>query len=434
MDWTEKQIKYIIQDMIEENPLACRALFSIAAIEFTDQVSTMAVTLDERPILNINPSFCRDHLQTENDVKAVLLHEFLHVLLMHTEKYELSDPLLNIALDAIINAIIYRYKGMDYSGFFVRFYRWELISFLLRPSDNSVNNEIDSEWLKIHLKIYRGDYCADDLYELLKYLWEKVNPKQTESIVLLGGHSKGNKPGEVSPQMTRLLDEILKKMDGTLIWNKNSSHGTGDRLADELQQILRFKKNRWEQSTLKILKKCVLSDPKAKTEMAADEVILPVLSSLDRRAVARFTHGGLIPFSRNERTKRTEGHLAHVYFDVSGSMSAEIDDLIPLLHHFRAYLKMPLWAFSNSVEEAKFIHGHFKYKTTSGTSIEPVFDHMRKNNIRKCLIVTDGYVEEITDTMLRNLVRSDINVVVSAAGNPEKFEKMEIPFYQLEKQ
>ena len=57
MSWTEKQIRYIIQDMIEENPLACRALLEISEIVFTDKVPTMAVSLSERPVLNINPKF-----------------------------------------------------------------------------------------------------------------------------------------------------------------------------------------------------------------------------------------------------------------------------------------------------------------------------------------------------------------------------------------
>ncbi len=90
MNWTEKQIKFIIQDMIEENPLACSALFKISSIEFTEQVDTMAVQISSHPILYINLSFCQKHLLCENDVKAILLHEFLHVLLLHTEKYKLN--------------------------------------------------------------------------------------------------------------------------------------------------------------------------------------------------------------------------------------------------------------------------------------------------------------------------------------------------------
>ena len=84
MNWTEQQIKYIIQDFTEENVLACRALFMITDIEFTTKISTMAVTLSKNPVLKINLEFCNNHLQLENDVKAVLLHEFLHVLLLHT--------------------------------------------------------------------------------------------------------------------------------------------------------------------------------------------------------------------------------------------------------------------------------------------------------------------------------------------------------------
>ena len=54
MNWTEQQIKYIIQDFTEENVLACRALFMITDIEFTTKISTMAVTLSKNPVLKIN--------------------------------------------------------------------------------------------------------------------------------------------------------------------------------------------------------------------------------------------------------------------------------------------------------------------------------------------------------------------------------------------
>ncbi|MBK6774088.1 MAG: hypothetical protein IPG78_18495 [Ignavibacteria bacterium] len=100
----------------------------------------MAVSLSSKPVLKINRAFCNNFLLTENDVKTVLLHEFLHVLMLHTEKYKICDPLLNIALDAIINAVIYRYKGIEYAGFFARYYKWEYLSFLLRPkTDDAVD-------------------------------------------------------------------------------------------------------------------------------------------------------------------------------------------------------------------------------------------------------------------------------------------------------
>jgi predicted metal-dependent peptidase len=125
--------------------------------------------------------------------------------------------------------------------------------------------------------------------------------------------------------------------------------------------------------------------------------------------------------------------LATIYLDVSGSMSEEIDELISLLYHFRTYIKMPLLVFSNEVVPARFKDGKLEYESTGGTSIGPVFDHLRQNNIKKSLIVSDGYVEKIDDFMLRNLRRENINVLVSANGNPQKFMEMKIPYLQLEK-
>ena len=428
MEWTEKQIHYIIQDMIEENPMACSALLTISAVEFTDKVSTMAVTLSEHPVLKINMDFCRKFLLTENDIKAVLLHEFLHVLLLHTEKYKVSDPLLNIALDAIINAIIFRYKGMDYANLFTRLYKWKEMSFLLRPKRKNCN-PVQSEWLKIHEQIYKGEYCADDLYELLVYLKDNISGMD-DTIILLGDHT-GRK---ISEGIKEILDGIMKKMDGTLVWNKPGSYGRDDKLKIEEQNILKYKQKRWERSALKLLKKCLLPDEREKKQTVSGDVILPVLSIYDRRMMARFRFTGIIPLSKNRMEMPVASQLATVYLDVSGSMSNEIDSLISLLYYFRPYIKMPLLVFSNEVFKARFKNGKLKYHTTGGTSISPVFDHMRKNRISKCMIVTDGYVEDITDSVLLNLKKENIRVLVSADGNPEQFAKNSIPYQQLEKQ
>ncbi|MCX6274411.1 MAG: hypothetical protein NTV09_04305 [Bacteroidetes bacterium] len=429
MNWTEQQIKYIIRDFTDENPLACRALLMITDIEFTLKIPTMAVSLSKKPVLKINLTFCREHLQSEDDVKAVLLHEFLHVLLLHTVKYKISNPLLNIALDAIINSIIFRYKGMQYADFFVRFYKWEKMSFLLRPEDSSGWRSFDYEWIDIHRRIYDGKYGGDDLYELLVYLKDKINMKDIEKISLLGNHCDE----EISEESKEILDGIMKKMDGTMIWNKSGVRGIGGKLNREEAEGIRHKKNKWDQTTLALLKKSLLPDMKFKNETVIFETMLPVLSSSDRRSIARFKYSGLIPIARNESTRPIPSNLATIYLDVSGSMSAEIDALVSLLFHFRSYIKMPLMVFSNEVTEARFNKGKLEYESSGGTSIGPVFDHLRKNKIRKSLIVSDGYLEAIDDFMLRELRIENISVLVSASGNPEKFMDMKIPYLQLEK-
>ncbi|MFM7328685.1 MAG: hypothetical protein ACKO3B_08125, partial [Bacteroidota bacterium] len=70
MNWTEQTIRSILSDMAAENPLACRALLDISAVEFTGEVRTMAVSIQQRPVLMINMNFCRQHLQSESDVKC----------------------------------------------------------------------------------------------------------------------------------------------------------------------------------------------------------------------------------------------------------------------------------------------------------------------------------------------------------------------------
>ena len=413
--------------MTEEDPLACRALLQLTEIIFTDRVPTMAVTISKSPALLINLNFCREQLESENDVKAVLLHEFLHVLLLHTGKYEMSNPLLNIALDAIINAIIYRYKGMEYAGFFSRFYKWEKMSFLLRPAAGE--KALSFEWGQLHSSIYTGHYCADDLYELLEYLKPKISRRDIEKIILIGDHTKE----AVSEEMKKVLDGILKKMNGTLIWNKPSAYGLGDKLTHEKQEIQKYRQNRWNKITMNLLRRSLLPDEKTKKEEARIELILPVLSSTDRRAMARYRYSGIVPFSVNEVRTPSASHLASVYLDVSGSMNAEIGELISLLWRFRSCLKLPLWVFSNQVSEARFIEGKLVFHSTGGTSIGPVFEHIRKNKVMKSLIITDGYTENIWPEMLKDIRKENIQVLISSGGNPQVFDEAGIKYSQLPK-
>jgi hypothetical protein len=88
---------------------------------------------------------------------------------------------------------------------------------------------------------------------------------------------------------------------------------------------------------------------------------------------------------------------------------------------------------SSLVVAARFKDGKLEYECTGGTSIGPVFEHIRTNKIGKSLIVSDGYVETIDDFMLKDLQRENINVLVSVDGNPEKFMDVKIPYLQLEK-
>ncbi len=120
----ERAIRFraILAELIDENPFAIRAVLRILGVEFTADVPTLAVTCEERPRLLVNLDFVGEHCRTDAEVKALLCHEFLHVLLRHTEERKPFTRARHLALDAVINAIIHREHGSEYSAMMSRYY------------------------------------------------------------------------------------------------------------------------------------------------------------------------------------------------------------------------------------------------------------------------------------------------------------------------
>ncbi|MBK9705067.1 MAG: hypothetical protein IPO75_17415 [Betaproteobacteria bacterium] len=112
----------LLAELIDENPFAIRAVLRILGIEFTTCVPTLAMTCEERPRLLVNLDFVTEHCRSDAEVKALLCHEFLHVLLRHTEARKPFTPARHLALDAVINAIIHREHGPEYTALMSRYY------------------------------------------------------------------------------------------------------------------------------------------------------------------------------------------------------------------------------------------------------------------------------------------------------------------------
>src|SRR5439155_5657104 len=185
MQIDEKYFRNVLRDLIDESPLACRGVFGVCGIEFTEQVETLAVTLGKPSVLEVNLKFLREHCSSERHVKAVLVHEFIHVLLRHTERIPLMTPLLNLALDAVINAIIHRRLGPGYSEFLSLYYKdAQGVARLLRPMTGNdehrhrelgrqnrlVDKRQEFELLSVWRAVHKGDLVADDVYELVRKL------------------------------------------------------------------------------------------------------------------------------------------------------------------------------------------------------------------------------------------------------------------------
>lgn len=424
MNWTENAIRNIVPDLASENLLACRALLDISNIEFTEDVSSMAVSLGEKPVLKINLDFCKQNLQTEDEVKCILLHEFLHVLLQHTIKYEVSNPILNVALDAVINAIIYRTKGMTYAGFFARYYNWEPISLLLRPAPPDLEYS-DSKWEKIHKRLYDHGHSADDLYEYLLNEIKCDNTINLNGVKLLGNHDSQQRP---SGGINKILDDILKKMDGTGIWSKAQVKGTGDHLINNELIVKEYRIRRWKKRIAEILRHVFVPFKRFGKDFEEQEFLMPVLSSKDRRSFLKFQNGGIIPFSVHESDRPKQNQLVNIYLDVSGSMAGQLDFLISALYEFRDQISWPMMVFSDQVAPVRFVEKKLLIKSTEGTNINCVFDDIREKKIKRALVITDGFVGSITAHKIREIQKKDLWFLISPKGSCDDISHAGFPY------
>jgi hypothetical protein len=100
-------------------------------------------------------------------------------------------------------------------------------------------------------------------------------------------------------------------------------------------------------------------------------------------------HAGQSPLRRSVRA----GERVHVYLDVSGSMDEVKGPLYGAVLDCEALVQPTVHLFSTKVADislAELRRG--VCKTTGGTSITCVANHMAANRVRRALLITDGYV------------------------------------------
>jgi hypothetical protein len=435
----------IYQELIEDNPLAIRAVLKVLHIEFTDTVPTLAVTCEDRPRLLVNLDFVREHCHTDAHVKAVICHEFLHVLLRHTERFTSVTPAEHLALDAVINAIIHRTLGPDYSGMMSRYYAEERgMARLLRPPTVHEQDRIQhAEWGFGRLRdrqmlaawggLYAGRLVADDIRDLAReHLTRKVRPR----AALIGGHDafgggRSPDPG-TSSVLANALDAVLKAMNGSGVFRSPAGRGVGAEAYRNEVREADTAVGRWRRETYAVLRRHLLPDRRSVArEPAPLSVALPVLSPGDRRAVLRSLWSPLLPDARWETEHRARAGSAHVYLDLSGSMTAEMPLIVTLLGRLAPYIRRPFWAFSNVVAPACITQGRLIADTTGGTSMGCVLAHVARTRPKAAIVVTDGYIEPIARAQVAATAGTRLHVVLTRDGSATELQRAGLPYTQL---
>ena len=334
-----RHIEVVLAEFVEDNPLACAGILSIARLVYTTEIPTLAVSLgDDPPRLLINPEFVAAHLRTEDDLRAVLLHEFLHVLLGHTKLFKKMDAATNFALDAVINHIVQRELGIAAGDFFRRYYTpagdacplW-----LLRPdapgdirprnpaaaahrsrklsSPHDLTNlalQIDHRSM-IHLLrsgLANGTVLADDVLDTFDAL-KLVIPG---GIILMGNHRK---EGPMHPANRERLDRLFHQLDGSGVFRNPGEHGAGPEPYQAAWSAA-DPSRKWCAETARILQKLLVPHPRSRPMLDGQVSFhLPVANSSDRRAALRSLWNPLVPDFHWHADNHRPRALASIYED-----------------------------------------------------------------------------------------------------------------------
>ena len=425
----------LYRELIEENPFAVRAVLKVLQVEFTETVPTLAVTCETRPRLLVNLAFLKKHCRTDQHVKAVICHEFLHVLLRHTERFAGFSPAEHVAFDAVINAIIHRELGDDYSEFMKRYYAKEKgVCRLLRPptfTEQRSRYRTRSPLVSAWHSLYDGLLIADDIADLAKD-FQDAKTVPSKGTVLIGGHDHTEFVGELPEVLQEALDQALKSMNGCGIWRSPKERGVGANAYRAAIPGVSEGVQRWRRETLEVLRRHLVPDPKAvRRDTRPLHFTVPVLSPGDRRATLRALWSPLLPEALWSTEQRLRSGTAQVYLDVSGSMNAEMPLIIGLLARLGSFIHKPLWAFSNVVAKAEIVNGRLLADTTGGTSMACVLEHIAETRPAAAVVVTDGYIETLSPGLLAGVRGTRLHVIVTRDGSPAMLQQAGISYSQL---
>jgi len=425
----------LYQELIEENPFAVRAVLKVLQVEFTETVPTLAVTCETRPRLLVNLAFLKKHCRTDQHVKAVICHEFLHVLLRHTERIAGFSPAEHVAFDAVINAIIHRELGDDYSEFMSRYYAKEKgVRRLLRPpthTERTPDFGSRSPLMRAWVSLYNGLLIADDIADLARDILD-VKTVPSTGTVLIGGHDHTEFVGELPEVLQEALDQALKSMNGCGIWRSPKERGVGANAYRAAIPGVSEGVQRWRRETLEVLRRHLVPDPKAvRHDTRPLHFTVPVLSPGDRRATLRALWSPLLPEALWSTEQRLRSGTAQVYLDVSGSMDAEMPLIIGLLARLGRFIHKPLWAFSNVVAKAEIVNGRLLADTTGGTSMACVLEHIAETRPAAAVVVTDGYIETLSPGLLAGVRGTRLHAIVTRDGSPAMLHQAGISYSQL---
>ena len=409
------------------------ALLSLAKIVETTEIPTAAVQCKARPKLLINPEWTAKHAKTPEKLVMLTLHELHHVILGHTRLYPRVTLIDNLVFDAVINSMLcHLFPDTPYTSLFCDFYdESKFPECLLRPPSNWVPNTTVAvpsalaghrcrSLAALYRKLYSPIGASYD--ELRDALTAHDGMIQFDSGKLLGDHGEesegASSSGDLETRAPELLAQVRRMVEQ---WPLPPNPIIGRSVHAFLHSrtvAIRPKTNR--ESLVSIFRKIadISHHGNSIRKLAAEETwVEGPIPRIDRRSAVMTSLGHrpmLFRHTIETRRIRRTGCRVHVYVDVSGSVQSLTGALYGAILSCREFVHPVVHLFSTQVVDAtirQLTEGFCK--STGGTCIECVTDHMNKNNIRRAVLVTDGYVGAPSLGSSAILKRSQIGVALT---------------------
>jgi len=384
----------------------------LAGVVASEDVPTAAMECKHRPRLLINADFVKKHCKRDEHLFLLVMHELWHVMLAHTSLYPRVTQAQNIAFDAIINAGLMRqFDKPVYMGFFDKLNPPDKFPhMLLRPPIGWPDNPQYPDDVgppgtnRILRQLYPrpGPFRpAMPFYdEILKLIEQDMREKGLliDVPVLLGDHE--SRDAYSSAYLKDAMGRVAQKWP--IKANNFGPPGQGGILNDWVVDPYSATQE-MRRKFAQILKRSLganLGEYRRKERLPVRGIVgqgvLP--NGRDRLIHARKRLGAQSTLWAQQGTYRARiperKVKAHVYLDVSGSMSNILPYLLNLILSYVASGQADVFQFSTRVEYLPLRDLRTRtVRSTGGTQITCVMEHLlvHSGTVKRALILTDGY-------------------------------------------
>ena len=398
-----------ILDCFPAGTYALTGLLRLLDIVESRDIPTAAVECTQQPRLLVNPDFIVRHARTPETLLMLVMHELHHVLLGHTTLFPTATPAQNFVFDAVINGVISRmFPSPDYTCFLTDYYDDAVFPHcLLRPPPGwpqapraaaavtALSEPLRSQVDGIHQSLYAEAGASYD--ELFKLLPELLQQADFSAVPLIGCHQDGGSSHGGLDARAPLLVEVVRSVVEQ--WPQPPDPIRGRSLADvcQLRKVQPcFGSSNRRRLRLLISKLAQGTKGGADLEAQAQRYVDGPLPNAARRSLVLralgqqpLLHPTSLPFVR----RGNGGERVHVYVDVSGSMQGVLEAIYGAVFDCRKLVHPQVHLFSTRVADISLAQLRTGLShSTGGTDIRCVTDHMAVHQVRRALLITDGWV------------------------------------------